>query len=353
MRRMVYALALSAGLAFGQGIMVSPRPATSLPPSGAAGGALTGTFPNPTLTAAVTQGAVPIVSSTPGVLDQIIPVSGGLMGATASTVPAYSIAGVAGAMVAWGGVGATPTSPLSLLVTNQNSATETWTLYNSTATTGVTALHLRSGANQGSTDLFRLLTSAGALGMGIYLESDGAGNTVGRSVGLRRLYSFGSASYIAVNNDSAFPAIDLTATSGNYAARVSTSAGMMNAAFGSNLTATSSNQDFFRETSAFAPTSGTATYGAHRVSYTVNQTGGASGITRGLYLDATITAAADHRGFEIANVGATMTAIKAGTGKIIFEDLKTTGAATGKLIVCVDTATGQLYASSSGVACAN
>ena len=33
--------------------------------------------------------------------------------------------------------------------------------------------------------------------------------------------------------------------------------------------------------------------------------------------------------------------------------LKTTGAATGKTIVCVDTATGILYASTSGVACAN
>lgn len=33
--------------------------------------------------------------------------------------------------------------------------------------------------------------------------------------------------------------------------------------------------------------------------------------------------------------------------------LKTTGAATGKTVVCVDVATGQLYASTSGVACAN
>ena len=31
----------------------------------------------------------------------------------------------------------------------------------------------------------------------------------------------------------------------------------------------------------------------------------------------------------------------------------TTGAATGKTSVCIDVATGQLYASSSGVACAN
>lgn len=40
-------------------------------------------------------------------------------------------------------------------------------------------------------------------------------------------------------------------------------------------------------------------------------------------------------------------------GQIQILALKTTGAATGKTVVCVDTSTGQLYASTSGVACAN
>jgi hypothetical protein len=39
--------------------------------------------------------------------------------------------------------------------------------------------------------------------------------------------------------------------------------------------------------------------------------------------------------------------------KVIMQDLKTTGAATGKKSVCVDTATGQLYASSAANNCAN
>lgn len=38
---------------------------------------------------------------------------------------------------------------------------------------------------------------------------------------------------------------------------------------------------------------------------------------------------------------------------ILVENLKTTGAATGKKVVCVDTTTGQLYASSSATECAN
>ena len=41
------------------------------------------------------------------------------------------------------------------------------------------------------------------------------------------------------------------------------------------------------------------------------------------------------------------------TGQVLVTALKTTGSATGKTVVCVDVATGQLYASTSGVACAN
>ncbi len=40
-------------------------------------------------------------------------------------------------------------------------------------------------------------------------------------------------------------------------------------------------------------------------------------------------------------------------GAVAIADLKTTGAATGKKVVCVDTATGQLYASSTGTDCSN
>ncbi len=40
-------------------------------------------------------------------------------------------------------------------------------------------------------------------------------------------------------------------------------------------------------------------------------------------------------------------------GTVSIEDLKTTGAATGKKVVCVDTSTGVLYASSTGTDCSN
>jgi hypothetical protein len=41
------------------------------------------------------------------------------------------------------------------------------------------------------------------------------------------------------------------------------------------------------------------------------------------------------------------------SGQVSVADLKTTGSASGKNVVCVDTATGQLYASSTGTDCSN
>ena len=49
----------------------------------------------------------------------------------------------------------------------------------------------------------------------------------------------------------------------------------------------------------FIPTSGSATFATQRIRGSVNQTGGANGITRGLWLDSIITAAADWRSLEI------------------------------------------------------
>jgi hypothetical protein len=51
----------------------------------------------------------------------------------------------------------------------------------------------------------------------------------------------------------------------------------------------------------FAPTSGTASFGDTHIQPTINQTGGANGITRGLYVNPTLTAAADWRSIEWSN----------------------------------------------------
>ena len=51
----------------------------------------------------------------------------------------------------------------------------------------------------------------------------------------------------------------------------------------------------------FSPTSGTSTFALLRLSTIINQTGGANGITRGLYINPTLTAVADFRAIEVAS----------------------------------------------------
>jgi hypothetical protein len=67
---------------------------------------------------------------------------------------------------------------------------------------------------------------------------------------------------------------------------------------GINGTATTGTQNVFLISKGFAPTSGTATYAAFSLIPTINQTGGANGITRGLYINPTLTAATDFRAIE-------------------------------------------------------
>lgn len=68
-----------------------------------------------------------------------------------------------------------------------------------------------------------------------------------------------------------------------------------------NLTSTSGNPILVSISRDFVPTSGNATYTLASISATINQTGGANGITRGLFVDPTLTAAADWRSIEWSN----------------------------------------------------
>ena len=70
---------------------------------------------------------------------------------------------------------------------------------------------------------------------------------------------------------------------------------------GNSLTPTSGDTNGVLFQRTFAPTSGTATFKAFNINPTINQTGGANGITRGLYVNPTLTAAADWRSIEWSN----------------------------------------------------
>jgi len=96
---------------------------------------------------------------------------------------------------------------------------------------------------------------------------------------------------------------------------ITTTAGILTAF--SATTSTSGIRRVIFDSSTFTPTSGTATYTGFESRNTINQTGGASGITRGLYLNDIITAAADYRSLEIA------------TGKIVYSATNTEPGTTG------------------------
>jgi len=71
--------------------------------------------------------------------------------------------------------------------------------------------------------------------------------------------------------------------------------------YGANFIATSGTQNTFVIAKNFAPTSGTAIHASFFIRPTINQTGGANGITRGVYVLPTLTAAADWRAIEIGS----------------------------------------------------
>lgn len=69
---------------------------------------------------------------------------------------------------------------------------------------------------------------------------------------------------------------------------------------GASILATAGDSRAIHMSRIFAPTSGSATWSQLSVQAAVNQTGGASGVTRNLFVNSVITAAADHRALEVA-----------------------------------------------------
>ena len=80
---------------------------------------------------------------------------------------------------------------------------------------------------------------------------------------------------------------------------------------------------------SFAPASGTATHSGLLLNQTINQTGGANGITRGLYVNPTLTAAADWRAIEslgkVIFTGETLTGSRADSLLSVSQTWNTTG----------------------------
>jgi hypothetical protein len=114
---------------------------------------------------------------------------------------------------------------------------------------------------------------------------------------------FGASNIIRVGASSSAAANLRFTTSLNYLGfygdQISTALFLVSPSAANNTTGT--NLTLWGFTHTFNPTSGTASYVNVGIAPTINQTGGANGITRGLYVSPTLTAAADWRSIEWSN----------------------------------------------------
>jgi hypothetical protein len=88
---------------------------------------------------------------------------------------------------------------------------------------------------------------------------------------------------------------------------------------------TSGVRDAYRGSFSYLPTSGNGELNIFNASPTINQTGGANGITRGLYINPTLTAAADFRAIEASNGGAYINTTSVQASAILQADSTTKG----------------------------
>jgi len=88
---------------------------------------------------------------------------------------------------------------------------------------------------------------------------------------------------------------------------------------------TSGTRSLIRAGITFNPTSGTAVRNQLLIDPIINQTGGANGISRGLFLNPTITAAADWRGIEITTGGVYVNTSSVSASAILQADSTTKG----------------------------
>jgi hypothetical protein len=113
---------------------------------------------------------------------------------------------------------------------------------------------------------------------------------IGNSSDRPRIFSFTTTAGVA----------NLTGTNLSFSSGTSTQSATSGIFSFENTSAaqTSLNNIFTRFYGSFIPTSGTGNFSQLYLEGIINQTGGANGITRGLYVNPTLTAAADWRGIE-------------------------------------------------------
>lgn len=146
----------------------------------------------------------------------------------------------------------------------------------------------------GSTSATTALTVLNSLGNAIFVARDDQRVGIGTStpsypldvIGTGRIVTFYTQLVLANSNF-----LDFRSSGGNSLNQIIfQTSGSQNP--------TSGDTSLVNALSTFAPTTGTATYATLLANPTINQTGGANGISRGLYIAPTLTAAADFRAIE-------------------------------------------------------
>jgi hypothetical protein len=162
--------------------------------------------------------------------------------------------------------GTTTITPATLTGTNATSLLDLSQTWNTTGTPSAIKLNVTNTASNASSNLIDLQVNSVSR---FRVRADGSITATGNIVG-SQFQSFNGTTSSSLNYFDA-PA---------------------------NITATTALSEMFRVRGSFIPTSGTATYVGYNLTTTINQTGGANGITRGLYIAPTLTAAADFRAIE-------------------------------------------------------
>lgn len=145
------------------------------------------------------------------------------------------------------------------------------------------AWHLQAAINEGSYAT-RLLVNHNAI-TGEFTSSGlrlaGGGISIASTTPIANNFNWGSSTF-------------------TFASTSTTSSAQDVLTFGGTGNATTGTTNFVRFNHTFSPTSGTGAGTTILVAPTINQTGGANGITRGIHINPTLTVAADFRALEIA-----------------------------------------------------
>jgi hypothetical protein len=170
-------------------------------------------------------------------------------------------------------------------------------------TSSLAKLQIQGSGSTSATTALLVQNSAGSASLTVRDDREvlcGAGLTVGNAIFADRAISQGGGSGLinttSFNSQQSYPRFGLT-----------------------------SDASVFYYQASYNPTSGSGAFAVFNATPTINQTGGANGITRGLYINPTLTSAADFRAIEVSNGGAYINTTSVQASAILQADSTTKG----------------------------